>query len=502
MAGRFPGAADIEAFWKNLCDGRESIRVFKPQELDLSIPPALRNDPAYVAARGVLDDVALFDAAFFGISPLEAQLIDPQHRHFLEVSWHALEHAGYVPEHAPGPIGIFGGMYNATYFQRHLLPQARCVGPHRRPAVDARQREGLRDQPRSPQARAVGACCQREYRLLDFAGRNCDGDGRACAHGDCDIALAGGVAITCPPDSGHLYQEGAMASVDGHTRPFDASAMGTVFSDGVAIVVLRRLTDAIAAGDTVYAVLLGAAVNNDGSDRASFTAPSPEGQAAVISAAHDRRRDRSRARFPMSRLMAPRRRWVIRSKSKASRARSAGIRMTRGFCAIGSLKSNVGHLVIAAGAASLIKTSLSLHREALPPSIGFEKPNPQIDFASTPFVRAIQADALAARLHLHGARRSARSVSAVPMRMSCSKRRLAGAAAAPSTRSSAAARAFGTHGRGAEASGRDARAISGGRGAGRRLRCRPCGRGAYAANRPPRFQPSSLRGGVIACSGG
>ena len=125
MAGRFPGAPDVEAFWENLCAGRETIRVFAPQELDPSIPAALRSDPAYVAARGVLDDVELFDAGFFGISPLEAQLIDPQHRHFLEVSWHALEHAGYVPETAPGPIGVFGGMYNATYFQRHLVAAAR-----------------------------------------------------------------------------------------------------------------------------------------------------------------------------------------------------------------------------------------------------------------------------------------------------------------------------------------------------------------------------------------
>lgn len=383
MAGRFPGAADIEAFWANLCNGVESIRRFTPDELDPSVPASLRDDPAYVPARGVLDDVELFDHGFFGVTPLEAQLMDPQHRHFLEVSWQALEHAGYVPERVPGPVGVFGGMYNATYHQRHLAPRPDLAGRLGELAVmlgnekdyvvsRVAHRLGL-----TGPAVAVQTACSTSLVATAMAMDS-------LRSGGCDLALAGGVAITCPPRSGHLHQDGSMASPDGRTRTFDARAAGTVFSDGVAVVVLRRLADALADGDTVYAVLLGAAVNNDGSERASFTAPSPVGQAAVIAAAHDAAGVDARtvsyveAHGTATPLGDP---IEIEGLTRAFRRHTAD----RGFCSIGSLKSNVGHLVIAAGAASVIKTSLALSRRALPPSIGFESPNPSIDFAATPF---------------------------------------------------------------------------------------------------------------------
>jgi amino acid adenylation domain-containing protein len=383
MAGRFPGAGDVEAFWTNLCAGVESIRRFADDELDPSIPAALRADPAYVAARGVLDDVELFDAGFFGISPLEAQLMDPQHRHFLEVSWQALEHAGYVPERAPGPIGIFGGMYNATYYQRHLALRPDVTGRlgelavmlgNEKDYVTTRvaHRLGL-----TGPAVAVHTACSTSLVATAMAMDS-------LRSGSCDLALAGGVAITCPPRSGYLYQEGSMASPDGRTRTFDARAAGTVFSDGVAMVALRRLSDAVADGDTIHAVLLGAAINNDGSERASFTAPSPVGQATVIAAAHDAAGIDARsisyveAHGTGTPLGDP---IEIEGLTRAFGRHTAD----RGFCAIGSLKSNVGHMVIAAGAASLIKTSLALSRRTLPPSIGFEAPNPAIDFARTPF---------------------------------------------------------------------------------------------------------------------
>jgi len=383
MAGRFPGAADVEAFWQNLCAGTESITYFRPDQLDPSLPAALRADPAYVPARGILDDVELFDAGFFGISPLEASLIDPQHRHFLETSWHALEHAGYVPESSPGPIGIFGGMYNATYFQRHLLPRPDVTGRlgelqvmlgNEKDYVTSRvaHKLGL-----TGPAVAIHTACSTSLVATAMAMDS-------LRSGGCDLALAGGVAITCPPKSGYLFQEGSMASPDGHTRTFDASAAGTVFSDGVAVVVLRRLADALAAGDPIYAVLLGAAVNNDGSERASFTAPSPEGQAAVIAAAHDDAGIDARslayveAHGTGTPLGDP---IEIEGLTRAFRRHTDD----RGFCAIGSLKSNVGHMVIAAGAASLIKASLALARRTIPPSIGFTTPNPTIDFARSPF---------------------------------------------------------------------------------------------------------------------
>ncbi|HET9622459.1 MAG TPA: amino acid adenylation domain-containing protein, partial [Kofleriaceae bacterium] len=248
MAGRFPGAASVDEFWANLCAGRESIRVFAPGELDPSIPASVKTDPAYVPLRGVIDGVELFDAGFFGITPLEAQLLDPQHRHFLEISWHALEHAGYVPEASPGPIGIFGGMYNASYYQRHLWPRpeiANRLGEmnvmlgNEKDYITTRvaHRLGL-----TGPAISVHTACSTSLVATALAMDS-------LRNGACDLALAGGVAITCPPASGHMYQEGSMASADGHTRTFDADASGTVFSDGVAVVVLRRLSDAIAAGD-------------------------------------------------------------------------------------------------------------------------------------------------------------------------------------------------------------------------------------------------------------
>jgi amino acid adenylation domain-containing protein len=383
MAGRFPGAGDVEAFWANLCAGRESIRRFAPDELDPSIAAAHRADPAYVAARGVLDGVELFDAAFFGITPLEAQLLDPQHRHFLEMSWHALEHAGYVPETAPGPIGIFGGMYNATYFQRHLMPRpdvANRLGElavmlgNEKDYVTSRvaHRLGL-----TGPAISIHTACSTSLVATAMAMDS-------LRSGSCDVALAGGVSITCPPASGYFFQDGSMASPDGHTRTFDVRAGGTVFSDGVAVIVLRRLADAVAAGDPIYAVLLGAAVNNDGSERASFTAPSPEGQAQVIAAAHDAAGIDART---LSYVEAHGTATPLGDPIEIEGLTRAFGRHTqdRNFCAIGSLKSNVGHMVIAAGAASLIKTALALHRRTLPPSINFTQPTPKIDFARTPF---------------------------------------------------------------------------------------------------------------------
>ncbi|MEZ4360740.1 MAG: amino acid adenylation domain-containing protein [Kofleriaceae bacterium] len=383
MAGRFPGAPDVETFWKNLCDGVESIRTFAPAELDPSIPAAVRDDPAYVPARGVLEDVELFDAAFFGISPLEAQLTDPQHRHFLEVAWQALEHAGHVPEHERGPIGVFGGMYNATYFQRHLVPRPDVSGRlgelqvmlgNEKDYVTTRaaHKLGL-----TGPAVSVHTACSTSLVAVAMAMDS-------LRSGACDVALAGGVAITCPPASGHLYQEGSMASPDGRTRTFDARAGGTVFSDGVAMVVLRRLSDALADGDTIYAVVRGAAVNNDGAERASFTAPSPEGQAAVIAAAHDAAGVDART---ISYIEAHGTATPLGDPIEIEGLTRAFSRHThdRGFCSIGSLKSNVGHMVIAAGAASVIKTALALHRKILPPSINFTAPSPKIDFARTPF---------------------------------------------------------------------------------------------------------------------
>ena len=384
MNGRFPGAADVDAFWENLCAGRDSIKRFSDNELDPSIPAALRNDPDYVKSRGVIDNVEMFDAAFFGISPREAELMDPQQRIFMEICWECLEYAGYVPDACDGPVGVFGGMYNATYFQRHVsahpdrvaqLGEFQVMLANEKDYVATRVANRLN---LTGPAISVHTACSTSLVAIAQAVTSL----RA---GQCDMALAGGVSITCPPHSGYLYQEGAMLSPDGHTRTFDEKSQGTVFSDGAAVVLLKRLSDAIAAGDTISAVIRGAAVNNDGSAKASFTAPSVDGQAAVVAAALDsvgidaRSIGYVEAHGTATPLGDP---VEIAALTKAYRRHTADT----GFCRIGSVKSNFGHLVIAAGATGVIKTALSLAHERIPASLHYASPNTAIDMASSPFV--------------------------------------------------------------------------------------------------------------------
>jgi len=340
MGGRFPGAGSVAELWRNLCDGVESITSFGAEGLDPSLPSTLTDDPAYVRARGILQGVEMFDAAFFGIPPKEAEVMDPQHRLFLEVAWEVLEEAGYVSEDARNRIGVFGGMYNATYLQKHVST---------RPDLVARVGEFQ-----------VMVANEKDYVTTRVAHRfNLTGPAvsvhTACStslvavvqafHGlrthQCELALAGGAAVTCPPRSGYLYQEGAMLSPDGHTRSFDAEARGTVFSDGVSMLLLKRLKDAVADGDTIYGVIKGAAVNNDGGGKASFTAPSVDGQVAVIRAAHEvacvdpRSITYVETHGTATPLGDP---IEIEALVQAFGGRSAD----RQYCAIGSIKSNIG----------------------------------------------------------------------------------------------------------------------------------------------------------------
>jgi amino acid adenylation domain-containing protein len=384
MAGRFPGAADVEAFWDNLCAGRESIRFFGRDELDPAIGPAERNDPDYVAARGVIDSCDLFDAGFFGMSPREAELTDPQQRLFLELCWECMERGGYVPDGQRAPVGIFAGMHNATYFQKQLARQPERVarfGAFQVMLGNEKDYLALRVAHKldlTGPAIGVNTACSTSLvaivQALD-----------ALRAGRCDMALAGGASITCPPHSGYLAQEGSMLSPDGHTRPFDADARGTVFSDGAAVVLLKRLSDALRDGDPIYATLRGGAVNNDGAAKASFTAPNAAGQASVIALAL---RDAGVAARDVSYVEAhgtatplgdP---IEIEGLTRAFRATTDDT----GFCAIGSLKSNVGHLVVAAGAAGVIKTALALSERRLPATLHFNAAHPRLNLDATPFV--------------------------------------------------------------------------------------------------------------------
>jgi amino acid adenylation domain-containing protein len=384
MTGRFPGASSVEAFWDNLCAGRESITRFDDASLDASIPRALRDDPAYVKARGIVEGVEMFDAEFFGIPPREAELMDPQQRLFMELCWECLERAGYVPDTCPGPVGVFGGMYNATYFQRHVAHHPEKVarlGDFQVMLANEKDYIATRTANRlnltGPAVSVHTACSTSLVAIVQAVG--------SLRAGQCDMALAGGASVTCPPRSGYLAQEGAMLSPDGHTRTFDVDARGTVFSDGAAVVLLKRLSAALADGDPIHAVIRGAAVNNDGGAKASFTAPSVDGQAAVIAAAladagvDARSIGYVEAHGTATPLGDP---VEIEALTKAYRRHTAD----QGFCRIGSVKSNMGHLVIAAGATGMMKTALALERELLPASLHYTAPNPKLALDRSPFV--------------------------------------------------------------------------------------------------------------------
>ncbi|RZA32261.1 MAG: acyltransferase domain-containing protein, partial [Lysobacteraceae bacterium] len=384
MAGRFPGASDVEAFWRNLCEGRDSISLFAVDEIDPSVPAALRDHPDYVRARGVIDGVEDFDAAFFGISPREAELMDPQQRIFLELCWECIERAGHVPDATPGPVGVFAGMYNASYYQRNVLAhpgliervgEFQVMVGNEKDYIATRVAHKLN---LTGPAISVQTACSTSLVAICQAVES-------LRRGDCDMALAGGIAITCPVRSGYLYQEGAMLSADGHTRSFDADARGTVFSDGGAVLLLKRLSDAVADGNPVYALIRGAAINNDGGNKASFTAPSSEGQAEVIAMAqHDAGVDaRSISYVEAHGTATPVGDPIeIEGLTRAFRQQTGDT----GFCRVGSVKSNVGHLLMAAGAAGTIKTALSMHERRIPATAHYQRPNPDIDFDASPFL--------------------------------------------------------------------------------------------------------------------
>jgi len=381
FAGRFPGASDMETLWRNLVDGIDSVSKFSLEELDPSLDPAQVQDPAYVPVRGVLDDAGLFDAAFFAISPREAEVIDPQQRLMLEVAWEALERAGYDPRAFAGSIAVYCGEYNDTYYTENVLRRpdvVEAVGAFQAMAGNEKDfvatriahRLGLR----GPALSLHTAC---STSLVSVANAFWSLRTRQC-----DIALAGAAAVTSPQKSGHIYQEGAMLSADGHTRTFDAAASGTVFSDGAGMIVLRRLSDALAAGDHIHAVIRGVATNNDGAERMSFSAPSVEGQSSCIRAALAAA---GVSAEELSYVEAHGTATPLGDPIEIEALRQAFATKKRQYCAIGSIKSNFGHLTAPSGAAGLIKTAMALENQQLPPSLHFEKPNPKIDFTATPF---------------------------------------------------------------------------------------------------------------------
>ena len=386
MAGRFPGANDIEGFWRNLCEGRDTVTHFEDAALDASIPANVRADPNYVRARGVIEGVELFDAGFFGISPREAELMDPQQRVFLELCWECLERGGYEPDAQPRPVGVFAGMYNASYFMRHVQhhpERIANVGEFQVMLGNEKDyiatRVAYKLDLKGP-AISVHTACSTSLVAVAQAFDS-------LRNGSCDMALAGGVSITCPPRSGYRYQEASMLSPDGRTRSFDADAQGTVFSDGAGVVLLKRLSDALADGDQIHALIRGAAVNNDGAAKASFSAPSSVQQAAVIVAALDVAGvdARSISYVETHGTATPLGDPIEIEGLRQAFAASVDAESTP-WCAIGSVKSNLGHLVIAAGVTGLIKTALALRERKIPASLYYRQANPALDLERSPFV--------------------------------------------------------------------------------------------------------------------
>ncbi|MDJ0836205.1 MAG: SDR family NAD(P)-dependent oxidoreductase [Acidobacteriota bacterium] len=383
MAGRFPKSPDLDAFWQNLKDGVECISFFSEDELiEAGVTPMVRTSEAFVPARAVLDEAAHFDAHFFGMSPKEAANTDPQHRVFLECTWHALEHAGYDPARYDGLIGVYAGADVNTYALSNLV-----LGKEGLQTLIGNDKDYLATRVayklnlKGP-AITIQTACSTSLVAVQTA---C----QSLLSYQCDMALAGGVGIAFPQKAGYLYQEGGILSPDGHCRAFDAQAGGTVGGDGAGVVVLKRYEDAVADGDTIHALILGSAVNNDGSAKIGFTAPSVEGQAEVIAMAQ------------AAADVAPETITYIETHGTATGLGdpiefsalqdvfSAGTDKKQ-FCAIGSLKSNVGHMNSAAGIGSFLKTVLALKHKWLPPSLRYEKPNPMIDFDESPFY--VQAD--------------------------------------------------------------------------------------------------------------
>ena len=382
LAGRFPGAGDAAEFWRNLRDGVESIRFFSDAELlAAGFPAALLGDPRLVRARGMLAGADQFDAAFFGYSPREAQVIDPQQRLFLECAWEALEDAGHDAGRGGARIGVFGGATENTYVLHLLTDPAvlAAVGRHQIAIANNPDflcaRVSYKLNLTGPSA-AVQSACSTSLVAVHMA---CT----ALLRGDCDLALAGGVSVQAREVSGYLYEEGGISSPDGHTRAFDEAARGVVGGSGAGVVVLRRLDAALAAGDTVRAVILGSAVNNDGNLKVGFTAPSVEGQAAVI------REALAAAGVEPSTIGYVEAHGTGTELGDpveiAGLARAFGATEEAGRCALGSVKTNIGHLDAAAGVAGLIKTVLALEHRLIPPSLHFTRPSPKIRFAGTPF---------------------------------------------------------------------------------------------------------------------
>jgi len=384
MSGRFPGAGDLNKFWQNLVDGKVARSDFSEEALrQAGVDPSLLSNPNYVKVGYVLDNVDLFDASFFDINRREAEFIDPQQRLFMECAWEALESSGQSGRVNELSVGVFGGTSMSTYLLSHLVSQRNEGGLTTGMQIQIGNdkdylcsRVSYKLNLRGPSVAVQSACstslvavCQAYDSLLNY---------------QCDMALAGGVTVRVPQREGYLYEEGGIYSPDGYCRSFDERAQGTVFGSGVGVVALRRLEDAIEDSDRILAVVRGAAVNNDGSVKIGFTAPSTHGQSEVIAQAQAAAGiDPGTVQYIEGHGTATHLGDPIEVAALSDVFRASTDK--KQFCAIGSVKSNLGHLEAAAGIAGLIKAVLALENKVIPPSLHFEQANVQIDFDKSPF---------------------------------------------------------------------------------------------------------------------
>ena len=382
MSGRFPGAKDVDTFWQNICNGVESITFFSDEELLAEgIDPVLVHNPNYVKANGVLDDIEFFDADFFGYTPREAEIIAPQQRLFLECSWEAMENAGYDVDRIEGQVGVFAGAGMNSYLLHNILPRRdlmESIGEHQLTITNKDDflptRTSYKLNLKGPSVNVQTACST----SLVAVHMAC----KSILNGECDMVLTGGITVAIPQKRGYLYQQDMVVSSDGHCRAFDAAAQGIVSGSGVGVLVLKRFDQALADGDCIHAVIKASAINNDGGSKVGFTAPGVDGQSAVVAEAM-RNIDAEtisyiEAHGTGTAMGDP---IEIAALTQAYRAYT----QKKQYCAIGSVKTNVGHLDAAAGVTGVIKTALALKNRELPPSLHFENPNPKIDFANSPF---------------------------------------------------------------------------------------------------------------------
>ncbi|MEO9651776.1 MAG: SDR family NAD(P)-dependent oxidoreductase [Roseobacter sp.] len=385
LGAHLPGADGPQQYWSNLRDGIESIRHYAREELIAAgEEPHLLERPDYVPAAAPLDGFENFDADFFGLSPKEAAIMDPQHRQFLEVAWEALENAGHPPGNATGPIGVYAGCGMGSYFYFNICSNRDLVDDvgmfllrHTGNDKDFLATRVSHIFDMTGPSVNVQTACSTSLVATHYA---C----QALMTGECDTAIAGGVTVELPQNRGYIYNEGEVLSPDGHCHAFDHRAQGTVFGSGAGAVVLRRLEDAIRDGDHIWAVIKGTAINNDGAAKAGYLAPSVDGQASAITEAQQ-----------MANVTADTVDYIechgtgtyLGDPIEVAALTQAFSETTQetGFCKLGSVKTNIGHLDTAAGVASIIKTALSLHHKQIPPSLGYEKPNPAIDFEHSPF---------------------------------------------------------------------------------------------------------------------